>query len=370
MECAACGEPNPIPICRSCGAELVSDALSPTAERAATDGDQTASDQDQTSSDDDQSASDQDQTSADHDQTTSDSDQRSSDKDQEAADDDLAAGGDPATHARTTEERADATGDRADTSEGRDDTGDSREQTADDRDRAGAARDRGGQHRDSVASLHVGPDGAKPSRDDLAMRAEADRVRAAADRAAAAAERARAAADRSLAARERAEAIQVRTDATHALELAATDQLTGARIRRTGLDDLTREIARVQRTRGGLTLAFVDVDGLKQVNDTDGYSAGDALLRLIGETLHTHLRPHDLIVRYGGDEFVCAMPSLSLTETTARFELVAAFLRRDHETHSITFGLSELDPVDTLEELVARAEDDLLERRRARSSGT
>ncbi len=199
------------------------------------------------------------------------------------------------------------------------------------------------------------------------MRAEADRVRAAADRAAAAADRARAAADRSLAARERADAIQLRTDATQALELAATDQLTGARIRRTGLDDLTREIARAQRTLGGLVLAFVDVDGLKQVNDADGYPAGDALLRLIGKTLHTHLRPQDLIVRYGGDEFVCAMPSLSLTETRGRFELIAAFLGGDHETHPITFGLSQLDPVDNLEELIARAEDDLLEKRRARS---
>jgi diguanylate cyclase (GGDEF)-like protein len=172
-----------------------------------------------------------------------------------------------------------------------------------------------------------------------------------------------------LAARERAEAIQVRTDATRAFELAATDQLTGARIRRAGLDDLTREIARAHRTRGGLTLAFVDVDGLKKVNDADGYPAGDALLRLIGETLHTHLRPHDLIVRYGGDEFVCAMPKLSLAETTVRFELIAAFLRCDHESHSITFGISQLDPVDNLEELIARAEDDLLERRRTRFSG-
>lgn len=213
------------------------------------------------------------------------------------------------------------------------------------------------------------PDDARATRDDLAMRAEGDGVRAASDREHAAEDRARAAADRSLAARERADAVQAGTDATHAPEFAATDELTGTRTRRTGLDDLQHEVIRAQRARRRLVFAFVDVDGLRQVNDTDGHLAGDALLRLVGETLNAHLRPYDVIVRYGGDEFVCAMPDLGAAEAEARFELIAATLREADDAHSITFGLAELNPAaDNLDEMIARANDELLEKRRARSS--
>ena len=77
-----------------------------------------------------------------------------------------------------------------------------------------------------------------------------------------------------------------------------------------------------------LLLAFIDVDGLKQVNDQEGHLAGDALLRLVGSTLRANVRPYDVIVRYGGDELVCAMPNLSLPEARARFGTIAATLQR------------------------------------------
>ena len=122
--------------------------------------------------------------------------------------------------------------------------------------------------------------------------------------------RAEAAADRAAAARDRAEAERLRDEAAAMLAVASTDELTGAWSRRFGLEELERMLARAHREGTALVLAFVDVDGLKQVNDLHGHQAGDELLALIGEVIRGHLRPYDIVVRYGGDEFVWRMPNV------------------------------------------------------------
>jgi diguanylate cyclase (GGDEF)-like protein len=330
-------------------------------------GDETTRDQ-ATSSDQDQTASDQDQTWSDHDQTASDRDQRSADEDQHASDDDLAAGGDPVAHDRSAAARERTTQDRDAVSALRDEGAEARLQTADDRDKAAARRDRGAEARDALARLHDQQSDADASPDDIVLRAERDRARAAADRVKAANDRARAAADREDAARERAEALQHRNESADDLRRATTDELTGARTRTFGLDEITRELERAHRTGGRLVLAFVDVDGLKQVNDTQGHLAGDVLLRLVGETIRANVRPYDLIVRYGGDELVCAMPNLSALEARTRFQMIAAALTAVSPDHSITFGLAAAEPAESLQELLARADTDLLEARRVPKS--
>src|SRR5438552_11348809 len=78
------------------------------------------------------------------------------------------------------------------------------------------------------------------------------------------------------------------------LKLATTDELTGAWTRKLGLEEVSRELERAHRTGARLVLAFVDVDGLKAVNDSQGHLAGDALLRLLGETLRANVRPYDV----------------------------------------------------------------------------
>jgi diguanylate cyclase (GGDEF)-like protein len=197
-------------------------------------------------------------------------------------------------------------------------------------------------------------------------RASRDRARAAADRARAAEDRLRAAADRAEAARELAEAVQLRLQAANDLKSATTDDLTGAWTRRSGLEEVMRELARAGRTGVALVLAFVDVDGLKQVNDSRGHLAGDTLLRLVGETIRTHVRPYDVVVRYGGDEFVCAMSNLGALEARERFGNVAEALRAVDVEHSVTFGIAEAVPADSLQSLIARADADLLKARRLR----
>ena len=233
-----------------------------------------------------------------------------------------------------------ATHDRDAVSALRDESAEARLQTADDRDRAAALRDRGAEARDALARLHDEQSGADASPADIILRAERDRARAAADRVKAANDRARAAADREDAARERAEALQHRSDSADDLRRATTDELTGARTRTFGLDEVSRELERAHRTGGTLVLAFIDVDGLKQVNDSQGHLAGDVLLRLVGETIRANVRPYDLIVRYGGDELVCAMPNLSALEARTRFQKIAAALTAVSPDHSITFGLA------------------------------
>jgi diguanylate cyclase (GGDEF)-like protein len=112
-------------------------------------------------------------------------------------------------------------------------------------------------------------------------------------------------------------------------------------------------------------LAFIDVDGLKQLNDSQGHLAGDALLQLLGETLRANVRSYDLIVRYGGDELICAMPNLRASEARTRFERITTLLTAADAKHSITFGLAEAKPADSLQDLIARADADLLKARRS-----
>jgi diguanylate cyclase (GGDEF)-like protein len=326
--------------------------------------DRRVSDRDQTASDLDQTLSDQDQTWSDHDQTQSDSDQRSADDDQHAADDDFAAGGDAATYHRSARARERSSRDRGAVSVLRDESAARRLRTADDRDRAAALRDRGAEGRDRLARLHDLEDDTDATREDILLRAKRDRERAAADRAKAADDRARAAADREEAARERAEANRNNTESDENLKLATMDGLTGAWMRKFGLEEVSRKLERAHRTGATLVLAFIDVDDLKQVNDSHGYLAGDALLQRVGETLRANIRPYDVIVRYGGDEFVCAMPNLSAPKARERFDQIAAALRAVNAEDSVTVGIAEADPADSLQDLIARADADLLEARR------
>ena len=163
---------------------------------------------------------------------------------------------------------------------------------------------------------------------------------------------------------ERAEALRHRAESAEDLRRATTDELTGARTRMFGLEEVSRELERAHRTGATLVLAFVDVDGLKEVNDSEGHLAGDALLQLVGETVRANVRPYDVIVRYGGDEFVCAMPNISAAEARTRFERIAAALAAVQSRHSVTFGIAAADPQESLKELLARADADLLEARR------
>jgi diguanylate cyclase (GGDEF)-like protein len=155
--------------------------------------------------------------------------------------------------------------------------------------------------------------------------------------------------------------VQDREQAEAELRCAQIDQLTGALGRELGISTLEREINRARHGNGRLVLAYVDVDGLKQVNDRLGHAAGDALLRDVVAAIQPHLRSYDPIVRVGGDEFVCALGQCVPEDAHRRFQAIAATLARTRPGASISVGFAELRPEDTLEQLTQRGDRALYE---------
>jgi diguanylate cyclase (GGDEF)-like protein len=86
------------------------------------------------------------------------------------------------------------------------------------------------------------------------------------------------------------------------------DALTGLLMRRSMLERCAGYLAQAERKHLTLTLALLDLDGLKKVNDTQGHQAGDALLAALGTMLASRFRAQDLRCRWGGDEFLLAFP--------------------------------------------------------------
>ena len=307
----------------------------------------------------DQTHSDADQTWADHDQSDAEQDQLSSDEDQLAADRDVADGVDPRTHERTSAARARSSRDRAEVGRLRDETAQARDETS-------TARDRTAEIRDRLIEESAERTGVDDIARELLRRAQADRQQAALDRARAAADRQRAAADRQQAALDREAALRERAEVRSDLARAGTDELTGVWTRPFGLATIKREIERVRRSDERLVLAFVDVDGLKEVNETRGYAEGDRLLRLVADTLRRYTRPYDVLVRYGGDEFLCALTGISVDDANGRLQAVAGALSAADERHSISFGVAAHEPADQVADLVGRADMALLTVRQAR----
>jgi diguanylate cyclase (GGDEF)-like protein len=120
---------------------------------------------------------------------------------------------------------------------------------------------------------------------------------------------------------------------------------------------------RARRVSEKLVVGFIDVDGLKRVNDADGHGAGDALLITVAECLRTGLRSYDLIVRFGGDEFLCVLPKIDLGTVRDRFSEVSSALAATPSHGSITVGFAELVDDDSTADLIGRADADLLAQR-------
>jgi len=126
--------------------------------------------------------------------------------------------------------------------------------------------------------------------------------------------------------------------------LARVDPLTGALNRRALREALERETARARRHGRTLSLAMIDVDHFKQVNDTMGHAMGDRFLVAVAEAVSAVLRAEDLFGRYGGDEFIVAFPETDLAgaiQAADRLRLAIAGIRLEHEgtEHGVTASL-------------------------------
>lgn len=103
---------------------------------------------------------------------------------------------------------------------------------------------------------------------------------------------------------------------------AATDPLTGLKNRRAFLDETEAEINVSRRTGRPLAMAMLDLDGFKAVNDAFGHAAGDVVLVRVAEALRRCTRSDDVVVRWGGDEFVLLLPDTTASQAHQLMERV------------------------------------------------
>ncbi len=126
---------------------------------------------------------------------------------------------------------------------------------------------------------------------------------------------------------------------------------------------MRRDLTRANRTKHPFVLAFVDVDNLKATNDSLGHAAGDRRLRQTADSIRRHLRFYDLIIRFGGDEFLCGLVDVTMAVAAERFARVNEDLSANQQA-SVTVGLAQLTAEEPLEELIARADNAMYEKRR------
>ena len=162
-------------------------------------------------------------------------------------------------------------------------------------------------------------------------------------------------------------------------ELAATDHLTGLLNRRAAEGRLAEDVARAERGGGTLTLALLDLDRFKDVNDEHGHRAGDVCLAHLAEVLGGNVRGGDWVARWGGDEFLVGLWHAEGDEPPAERVLgrVAEVLRENPlvlpngGVALLTFrgGVGRWQPGDDSGTLLSKA-DDALRRAKVKGAGT
>lgn len=145
--------------------------------------------------------------------------------------------------------------------------------------------------------------------------------------------------------------VVLRSDITHFKEreraaqlLAQHDALTGLPNRRVLHERLQQAIARARRSQDTVAILLVDLDSFKQVNDSHGHGAGDEVLRLTADRLKGCLRITDVVVRYGGDEFVviAEFPGPSVDVNAVAAKIVDALSRPIAPVWSTTPAAKEI----------------------------
>lgn len=165
---------------------------------------------------------------------------------------------------------------------------------------------------------------------------------------------------------------QMERELEHLTERVREDQLTGT-LNRRGLDEaFKREAGRADRQSTAMSVALLDIDNFKSLNDSHGHKAGDQALQHIVGVIKEHLRPADELARFGGEEFVVLLPDSDISEaievmTRLQRELTKRFFLHNNERLLITFscGVTQRQPGEELESSVERADRALYQAKRA-----
>lgn len=168
------------------------------------------------------------------------------------------------------------------------------------------------------------------------------------------------------------EVSRLQEELAHASELVRHDALTGA-LNRKGMDEaLEREVARLRRQGGSLSLAMLDIDNFKKLNDSLGHAVGDAALIHLSSVAREAIRPQDTLARYGGEEFVVLLPNTPLDDAVSAMvrvqrELTRRFFLNNNDKVLITFscGVAELNGEEMPYDALKRADDAMYLAKRA-----
>jgi diguanylate cyclase (GGDEF)-like protein len=155
---------------------------------------------------------------------------------------------------------------------------------------------------------------------------------------------------------------EVRTLYDREQSLSLHDSLTGLLNRRALISTLALENRRMRRTERPLTVAYIDLDDFKQVNDRHGHDVGDSLLRLLGEAMKNTVRSTDFVARLGGDEFVVLLPE---TDAEAAKSVITKLndqlvQRSSASNHPITFSIGAVTfpaPLATAADMIRAADE-------------
>ena len=168
------------------------------------------------------------------------------------------------------------------------------------------------------------------------------------------------------------EVTRLQNELTHASDLVRHDPLTGA-LNRKGMDEaLESEVGRLRRQGGSLSLAMLDIDNFKKLNDSLGHAVGDAALVHLAHVAREAIRPQDTLARYGGEEFVVLLPNTPMDDAVSAMvrvqrELTRRFFLANNDKVLITFscGIAELRGEETPYDALKRADEAMYLAKRA-----
>ena len=164
---------------------------------------------------------------------------------------------------------------------------------------------------------------------------------------------------------------KVETLAQEVYKMALLDPLTGLFNRRYIEQRLEDEIKRSERHGRPLSVILFDLDEFKQVNDTYGHGAGDALLKTFAERLSKATRGSDASARYGGDEFLVVLPECkpeNVQHVLKRLEGIRVEIEGHNLPIVISAGWADLLSGESAKDLLARADAELYANKRAKSA--